>query len=109
MADLKDPLFKGATRPVLVAGVPIVPLVLVCGSIFIFSIWLNFFVPGAMIFIITILPVVLIMRHLIEKDDQMFRLLGLRLRMRFINKAKTHRFWGASTYSPLGDTRRKRK
>lgn len=93
MADLRDPLFKGCTRPVLYMGVPLEPFILTIGFFVIISVWSNFF------FVFMSIPVLLVMRAMVEKDDQQFRLLGIKLRYRFLNT--TSALWGTPTHSPI--------
>ncbi|MBD4129969.1 Type IV secretion system protein PtlB [Xanthomonas citri pv. citri] len=64
----KDPLFKGCTRPAMIMGVPVVPFVIVGGSLMLVTIWTS-------IFCIVLVPVaIMVMRHITKSDDQQFRL-----------------------------------
>lgn len=96
-----DPLFKGCTRPPMLFGVPVVPCILVCGTLILLTMWTSVFVGLA------IPAAVAIMRLTVREDDQKFRLLGLKLRFRIIHFNRTGRFWKASTYSALAYTKRK--
>lgn len=98
MAELRDPLFKGCTRPVLVMGVPLAPLVLTVGFFVIISVWTNFF------FLFLCVPILMVMRAMVEKDNQQFRLAGIGLAHRAFNK--THQLWGTTTYSPIAFKKR---
>lgn len=69
-----SPLFKGATRPPCVFGIPIKPFVLVVGlSLLIcqFFIW----------FIFVSIPALIIMRQVAKYDDQKFEQIFLWLRV----------------------------
>jgi type IV secretion system protein VirB3 len=39
-SNFRDPIFKGATRPAMVFGVPIIPFVAVAGSHLVLGMWL---------------------------------------------------------------------
>ncbi len=96
-----DPLFKGCTRPAMVFGVPILPFVIVTGGVVLLAAWTT-------IFLIIFLPVaILVMRQITKTDDQMFRLLGLKMRFRLFNYNHNGRFWKASAYSPVAFKKRK--
>ncbi|WP_108610806.1 VirB3 family type IV secretion system protein [Aminobacter sp. MSH1] len=96
-----DPLFKGCTRPPMLMGVPVMPCIVVCGSLILLTMWTSVFVG------LSIPAAVAIMRLTVKEDDQKFRLLGLKLLFRVIHLNRTGRFWKASTYSPLAYTKRK--
>lgn len=96
-----DPLFKGCTRPPMLLGVPMVPCLLVCGTLTLLTIWIS-------LFLVVTLPVaVAIMRVMVKEDDQKFRLLGLKFLFRVVHFNRTGRFWQASSYSPLPYAKRK--
>ncbi|RZI54514.1 MAG: type IV secretion protein B [Pseudomonas sp.] len=97
--DPRDPLFKGCTRPAMLFGVPVVPMVFAGGTVFLFSVYTTLLCMPLLI------PLVITMRLITKSDDQMFRLLRLKLRFRFRNPNKN--FWKASAYSPLEYTKRK--
>ncbi|WP_320201759.1 type IV secretion system protein VirB3 (plasmid) [Agrobacterium sp. rho-13.3] len=96
-----DPLFKGCTRPPMLFGVPVVPCILVAGSLMLLAFWVSFYL------ILAVPASVAIMRAMVKDDDQKFRLLGLKLRFRLIHLNRTGRFWQASSYSPLAYTKRR--
>lgn len=100
--DPRDPLFKGYTRPAMMFGVPVVPLAIVAGVFILLAIWTKIFVAALLI------PIVMVMRLVAKKDDQQFRLLGLKMLFRLVNFNHNGRFWNkASTYSPLSFKKRK--
>lgn len=96
-----DPLFKGCTRPPMLFGVPVVPCIVVCGSLLLITVWTT---P---LFGATVPLALAIMRAMVKEDDQQFRLLALKLHFRVIHFNWTGRFWKASTYSPIALTKRK--
>ena len=86
-------LFKGLTRPAMLFGIPIVPLFVVSASIFIIAIWTTIFLTVALI------PALMIMRAFAKKDEFIFHLLFLQIKLftPLINK----KFYGAKTFSPV--------
>jgi type IV secretion system protein VirB3 len=96
-----DPLFKGATRPPMVMGVPLLPLIFVGGSVLLVSMWTTIFLLAALP------PVVFIMRQVAKVDDRQFHLLWLKFQFRVLHPNRNGRFWRASSYSPTSYQRRK--
>jgi len=94
-SDLRDPLFKGCTRPAMVFGVPLVPLAVVSGAVILLSVWTTILLA------FSLFPVVMVMRLIAKSDDQQFRLLGLKFLFRTVNYNHNGRFWKSSSYSPL--------
>lgn len=99
--ELRDPLFKGCTRPPMLFGVPMVPLAAVCGAVIILSVWTSFLLLGLLV------PLILTMRQMTKSDDQQFRLTGLKLLFRLVNYNHNGKFWKASAYSPFAFTKRR--
>jgi len=103
----RDPVYKGATRPASFLGIPVfafggtVGAGVLCAS-------LAGSGPGFLISLGMIFPVLLVMRLATAQDDQVFRLLAVRFRMRMRNLDRTRRFWGASAYSPIATGRQRR-
>jgi type IV secretion system protein VirB3 len=92
----RDPLFKGATRPAMALGVPLVPLAVVTGLVLLLAVWTQILIA------LFLLPLVLVMRAVARKDDQQFRLLGLKLWCQVLpHHCFTRRLWHSSAYSPL--------
>lgn len=101
MQEWQDTVFKGCTRPAMVMGVPVTPFAIVGGAVVLISIWTS------ILFMVMMVPIIFIMRLIVQHDDQQFRLLGLRMLFRIIHPNKNARFWRCSAYSPLKFTRRK--
>lgn len=97
-----DPLFKGCTRPAMLFGVPMVPLIVVSVSIFLPGMWILMFVgPIGLILILGVLPAVIWwLREITKKDDYRLEQLMLRasLRIRQLNSILWSK--GVSAYSP---------
>ena len=72
----KNALFRGCTRPPMFMGVPYVPFFIGAGSGLLLAMYTN------MLYLLTIPPVIMIMRQMARRDEMIFRLLGLRLQVR---------------------------
>lgn len=100
--SFSDPLFKGCTRPAMIFGIPVVPFAVVAGVTVLFSVWFTLFV------LLSLAITIPVMRAIAKKDDQQFRLLGLKIMQclpYYLNG--NGRFWGCSTYSPTKFEKRK--
>lgn len=108
MADYeaRHRIFKGATRPAMFFGIPLVPFVLASGLVGIVAMWAMYLASGyvALLILAAYLPLVIWMRMITKKDDQRLRLMLLRARLRSRHAAKPR--WGAIAYSPLRLKRR---
>lgn len=105
MNPLKDPVFKGCTRPAMLWGVPLVPLLLVGGGMLIPAIWALLASPPLGVGIIFLMiPVFITMRVVTRGDDQRLAQRALRVRMRL--RQRNSGFWGAHAYAPVRFKRR---
>jgi type IV secretion system protein VirB3 len=105
MNTLKDPIFKGCTRPAMLWGVPLVAFLLVGGAMLLPAIWALLASPPlgvGMLFLM--IPVFVTMRALTKRDDQRLAQLALGLRMKLRQHNRT--FWGARAYAPIRFKRR---
>jgi type IV secretion system protein VirB3 len=98
----KDPLFKGCTRPSMLADVPMIPFLLVTGIFMLATMYTFILVnPFAALGVILLYaPIYVWLRLITKKDDQRLHQMLLKLRMRLRMKAARN-FWGAASYSPL--------
>jgi type IV secretion system protein VirB3 len=110
MSDLqlqtrRDPVFKGCTRPAMVMGVPLVPLVVVCGGGALGAMW-GMLISGmlAVVSIAVGIALIILMREITHRDDHRLGQWQLRMTMRLGNR--TSRFWGATSYSACRYKRR---
>jgi len=104
---MRDIIFKGATRPAMMLGVPIIPFILVVGLDFIAAMWsvlLGGLFAGAAILMFGAV-VILILRHISSQDDQ--RLNQYLLRFRDIAFRKNAPHWNAQSMSPIDFSKRK--
>ncbi|PLZ01880.1 conjugal transfer protein TraD [Burkholderia sp. WAC0059] len=105
MNPLRDPVFKGCTRPAMIWGVPLVPFLMAGGSILIPAIWALLASPPVGVGIVLLLiPVFVTMRSVTRHDDQ--RLAQRALRVRMALRQRNRRFWGAHAYMPVRLKRR---
>jgi type IV secretion system protein VirB3 len=97
---LAEAIYKGATRPAMKLGVPLVPLVLLFGGGMLLIVWGGALLSWwlALAVGLALPPLLLWMRWVTARDDQRFRQLFLatRLRLGHPNQA----FWRARSYAP---------
>lgn len=88
-----QPLFKGMTRPAMLFGVPMFPLIIVLGTIASIAVWTH---P---LYMLVAFPIVLIMRFVASYDDFMYSILfhGLKCKTPILNK----KYYGVKTYTSL--------
>ena len=102
---LKDPVFKGCTRPAMLWGVPLVAFLLVGGAMLIPAIWaLLVRPPIGVVLLVLMIPVFVGMRIVTKRDDQRLRQLALRLSMSL--RQRNRAFWLARSYAPIRFKRR---
>jgi type IV secretion system protein VirB3 len=106
----QDPLFKGATRPAMKWGVPVVPFGVSFIAFLLLGMYASFLVGIGLTLALWVfyVPLFLIMRQMVKHDDQAFRLLFLKLKFR----ARTYcngsaRFWRSTPYAPVALKARK--
>lgn len=105
MNPLKDPLFKGATRPAMIWGVPLVAFLMVGGCMLIPAIWALLASPPLGVAILFLMiPVFVVIRVITRHDDQ--RLAQYLLRVRMVLRQRNRRFWGGHAYVPVRLKRR---
>jgi type IV secretion system protein VirB3 len=78
-----DTLFRGATRPPMFLGVPVVPLMLVGLGLILPSVYFS------LKFAFAFIPAYVIMQALVKIDEQIFELLGLRIKTSLITIANS--------------------
>jgi type IV secretion system protein VirB3 len=93
-------IYKGATRPAMLLGIPLVPLVIAFGTGMLLIMWVGplltwWIVP---VVLLGIGPVLGWMRFVTRKDDQRFRQMFVAARLRF--KDRNRRFWHSRSYAP---------
>jgi type IV secretion system protein VirB3 len=95
-----EAIYKGATRPAMKLGIPLVPLVVVFGSGMLLIMWGGILVSGwiALGVLVSFAPVLFWMRWLTARDDQRFRQIFIAAKLRLNDRNR--RFWRARSYSP---------
>ena len=103
MATVKlqqDMIYKGCTRPPLLWGVPLLPLIMVLmPGMLVGMVGLAYFLPMSLVAIFVSLTAWIWMRAVTKKDDQ--RLLQIFLRLRLRSRQKNTRHWGCAAYAPI--------
>ncbi|UTY59674.1 type IV secretion system protein VirB3 [Massilia sp. erpn] len=96
----EDVVFKGATRPAMMLGVPIVPLILVVGLHLLLAVWAMVLVNLFVSFVILAAGAmnVFFLRHVSSNDEQ--RLNQYLLRMKSTGGRRNKVYWGAHSASP---------
>lgn len=101
---MTDKVLIGATRPALLLGVPIVPLILVEGSAGLGALWIFLLVNGFAALVLASAGFVawLFMRAVTKQDDQRLHQLGLRIRLRSAGAViGNQRYWGSVSVGPI--------
>lgn len=102
-----DPIFKGATRPAMVLGIPLLPLIICSMSGFVLSIWALLLIGGIFCILIlaTTFSLLVYMRFICKLDDQKLHQIILQLQ----SKKTKHNcnYWACKSSSPIHYTARK--
>lgn len=95
-----EPIYKGATRPAMKLGIPLVPLVVLVGTGMLGILWGGTLVSWwlALAVVIAIGPALAWMRFVTARDDQRFRQMFVALKLRLHDRNR--RFWHARSYTP---------
>jgi len=95
-----EAIYKGATRPAMKLGVPLVPLVVLCGTGMLTIMWVGPLVSWWVVPIVlcAVVPLLAWMRFVTRKDDQRFRQLFLAIRLRLNDRNRS--FWRSRSYAP---------
>jgi type IV secretion system protein VirB3 len=95
-----EAIYKGATRPAMKLGIPLVPLVILFGTGMLLILWGGILVSWwiALGVVLSFVPVLLWMRWLTARDDQRFRQIFVALKLTLHDRNR--RFWHARSYSP---------
>lgn len=102
---LKDPVFKGCTRPAMLWGVPLVPFLMIGGGMLIPAIWALLVSPPLGVAILFLMiPVFVAMRVATRRDDQ--RISQYALCFRMMLRQGNRRFWRVNAYVPVRLKRR---
>ena len=96
----REAIYKGATRPAMKFGVPLVPLVVLFGSGMLITLWGGVFVSWwtAPLVFTAAVPTLAWMRFATRRDDQRFRQIYLALKLH--RSDRNRGFWHARSYAP---------
>lgn len=92
-------IYKGATRPAMKLGVPLVPLVLLFGSAMLTVMWIGPLLTWWVLPVVlaAVMPSLAWMRFVTRRDDQRFRQWALWLRLAL--RDRNSRFWRSRSYA----------
>jgi type IV secretion system protein VirB3 len=95
-----EAIYKGATRPAMKMGIPLVPLVVLFGSGMLLILWIGtlltwWIVP---VVLVAFVPALAWMRFVTARDDQRFRQMYVALKLRL--RDRNRRFWRSRSYAP---------
>ena len=95
-----EAIYKGATRPAMKLGIPLVPLVVLFGSAMLLIMWVGPLLTWWIVPVVLLAfgPALIWMRLVTRKDDQRFRQWFVALKLAF--KDRNRRFWHARSYAP---------
>jgi len=95
-----EAIYKGATRPAMKLGIPLVPLVVVFGVGVLAIMWIGPLLTWwiAPLVLATLVPLLAWMRFVTRKDDQRFRQMFVAAKL--WHRDRNRRFWRARSYSP---------
>jgi type IV secretion system protein VirB3 len=95
-----EAIYKGATRPAMKLGIPLVPLVVLFGTAMMLIMWGGALISWwiALAVLLALAPALLWMRFVTAKDDQRFRQMFVALKLGLHDRNR--RFWRARSYAP---------
>jgi type IV secretion system protein VirB3 len=95
-----EAIYKGATRPAMKMGIPLVPLVVLFGTGMLLVLWVGSLLTWWILPIVlaAFVPALAWMRHVTKRDDQRFRQMFIAARLRLHDRNR--RFWRARSYAP---------
>jgi type IV secretion system protein VirB3 len=95
-----ETIYKGATRPAMKLGVPLVPLIVLFGTGMLAIMWCGVLLSWwlSLGVALAIAPTLFWMRFVTAKDDQRFRQMFVSLKLRLHDRNRW--FWRARSYSP---------
>lgn len=99
--DGRDRIFKGATRPAMMLGVPIIPFILVCGVFLIVTLWGTILLGlgvGLSVLLVMVVAIA-VLRQITSNDDH--RLNQWLMYLRGWPYRRNNRFWRAHGLSPV--------
>jgi len=101
MDRFRDRIFKGATRPAMMLGIPIVPFILIVGFHLILIVW-TFILSSPFVSIgigFILIMVLLFLRQLNSSDNH--RISQYFLYAKDFGNRRNKKYWGAHSMSPI--------
>lgn len=97
---IDEAIYKGATRPAMKLGVPLVPLVVLFGVGMLLVMWGGILVSWwvALAVLVAVVPALGWMRYVTSRDDQRFRQIFVAAKLWLYDRNR--RFWKARSYAP---------
>ena len=94
-----EAIYKGATRPAMKMGIPLVPLVVMFGTGMLLILWIGTLVTWWItpVVLASFVPTLTWMRVVTRKDDQRFRQIFVALKLRI--QDRNRRFWRSRSYA----------
>ena len=95
-----EAIYKGATRPAMKMGIPLVPLVVLFGLGMLIVLWIGSLVTwwALPIVLAAFVPALAWMRFVTNQDDQRFRQMFVAAKLRF--RDRNRRLWRSRSYAP---------
>jgi type IV secretion system protein VirB3 len=95
-----EAIYKGATRPAMKLGIPLVPLVVLFGTSMLLIMWGGALLSWwlALAVLLAVAPALAWMRFVTANDDQRFRQMFLAMKLRLHDR--NHALWHARSYAP---------
>lgn len=95
-----EAIYKGATRPAMKLGIPLVPLVVLLGVGMLLIMWGGTLVSWwiALAVVVAFVPALAWMRFVTAQDDQRFRQMFVAMKLRLHDRNR--RLWNARSYTP---------
>jgi type IV secretion system protein VirB3 len=95
-----EAIYKGATRPAMKLGIPLVPLVVLFGTSMLLIMWGGALISWwfALSVVMALVPTLVWMRFVTAQDDQRFKQMFVAAKLRLHDRNR--RFWRARSYAP---------
>ena len=95
-----EAIYKGATRPAMKLGIPLVPLVVLLGVGMLLIMWGGTLVSWwiALAVVVAFVPALAWMRFMTAQDDQRLRQMFVAMKLRLHDRNR--RLWNARSYTP---------
>lgn len=91
--EIRAPLFKGATRPACIWGIPLLPFLGCIGVYMLIAFWT--WIPLSLL----ALPTLFVMHRITKEDDQRFRQLFLYFKTNILGTGNKHYWRGINSFA----------